>query len=262
MLEFLITTLIISLAINIIGFLVAFRLKTDKLTDFSYALSFVSVNLFGLFKSGNFNLPNILIIVAITLWAIRLASYLLIRIRAWGRDKRFDGVREDFKKFFIFWFFQGLTAWVVSIAALQFIYLNDSPKIGLNIVTILGLLIFAKGLLIEAFADIQLFRFSQNKNNKGKFIDTGLWSRSRHPNYLGEITVWFGIWVSTLPALSSTQAIIGFLSPLFIFLMIRFISGVPKLEKSAESKWGSDKDYQNYKKRTGLILPLKLTSKN
>jgi steroid 5-alpha reductase family enzyme len=260
MTEFLISALLISLGINILGFLVAYNLKTDKLTDFSYALSFVTVNIFGLFKSGNFNLPNILIVLAITLWAIRLASYLVVRIKAWGRDRRFDGVREDFKKFFKFWFFQGLTAWVVSIAALQFINLNDSNS-SLSLVTVLGLLIFAKGLTIESIADLQLFKFSQNKENKGKFIDLGLWKRSRHPNYLGEITVWFGIWVATLPALSLNQAILGFISPLFIFLIIRFASGVPKLEKSAQEKWGSDKNYQAYKKRTGLILPFKL-SKN
>jgi steroid 5-alpha reductase family enzyme len=253
MFNFLITALIISLAINIIGFLVAYNLKTDKLTDFSYALSFVTVNLFGLFKSGNFNLANILIVGAITIWAIRLASYLVIRIKAWGRDKRFDGIRENFIKFFQFWFFQGLTAWVVSIASLQFFKLNAGSE--LSLLTMLGLLIFAKGLAVETIADLQLFKFSQNKVNKGDFIDIGLWKRSRHPNYFGEITVWFGIWLATLPILSLNQAVLGFISPLFIFLMIRFVSGVPKLEKNAESKWGSRKEYQEYKKQTGLILP-------
>lgn len=256
MLQFLIIALLISLAINTIGFLAAYKLRTDKLTDFSYALSFVILNLFGLIRSENVNLPNILLLSAITLWALRLGTYLVIRIRAWGRDRRFDEVRGNFIKFFHFWFFQGLTAWVVSIASLQHFKLNSSTE--LTLISVLGLVIFAKGLSIETCADLQLFKFSKDKVSKGKFIKHGLWVYSRHPNYLGEITVWFGLWIYTLPILTLTQSLIGFISPLFIFLMIRFVSGVPKLEKSAEEKWGTQKEFQAYKNKTGLILPFKL----
>lgn len=253
MTEFLLTTLLIAVAINVVGFLVAFKLKTDKLTDFSYALSFFTINLTGLILSGNFNLANTLVVSAITLWAIRLGSYLVIRIRKWGRDKRFDAIRENFFKFGQFWVLQGVTAWIVSLASLIFIYQNDSSS--LNLISILGLIIFAKGLTVETFADLQLFKFSLIKKNKGKFIDQGLWRFSRHPNYLGEITVWTGLWIFTLPVLNLTQSLVAFISPLFIFLMIRFVSGVPKLEKSAKEKWGKDPAYQAYKKRTGLLLP-------
>lgn len=253
MIKYLLVTLLISLSINILGFLVAYRLKTDKLTDFSYALSFVALNTVGLIITQNFNWANFVLVGAVTLWALRLGTYLVIRIKQWGRDKRFDGVRENFLKFLQFWFFQGLTAWVVSVATLQFVKLNTEPSF--TWLSAVGLLIFITGLVVETTADLQLFNFSKNKQKSGKFIKQGLWKYSRHPNYLGEISVWIGLWVYTLPILSTGQAILGFISPLFIFLMIRFVSGVPKLEKNAEAKWGSRKDYQDYKKKTGLILP-------
>ncbi len=253
MLSFILISIAISLAINIVGFLIAFRLKTDKLTDFSYALSFFIVNTIALVRSDNINLANIILLGAITLWAIRLGSYLVIRIKKWGRDRRFDEVRNKFFKFFQFWFFQGLTVGIVSISSLQFFTLNQSSE--LSIFSIVGLIIFIGGLITESFADIQLFKFSNQPKNKGKFIDEGLWSYSRHPNYLGEISVWLGLWIFTLGNITKTQELVGFISPLFIFLMIRFVSGVPKLEKSAKEKWGSQKEYQAYRKRTGNILP-------
>lgn len=253
MLSYLLFALLISLGINIVGFLVAFRLKTDKLTDFSYALSFIIINFIAYIQTGNFNLQNALLFWCISLWGARLGTYLVIRIKKWGRDKRFDEVRNNFFKFLQFWVFQAITVWVVSISSLQFYKLNTENNF--QLVSILGLIIFFKGLIIETFADLQLFRFSLNPKNKGKFINQGLWSKSRHPNYLGEITVWTGLWIYTLSSTTLTQGLIGLISPVFIFLMIRFISGVPKLEKNASKKWGSDKDYQEYKKKTGLILP-------
>lgn len=257
MLEYLITALLISLGINLLLFAFAFKLKTDKLTDFSYALSFIVVNIVALAKTGNYSLPNILMASYITLWALRLGIYLVIRIKKWGRDRRFDAIRNNFTKFLQFWVFQAITVWVVSLAALQFYKLNELDKLGtLNII---GAAIFFTGLIVETTSDRQLFNFSNQKENKGKFINQGLWKYSRHPNYLGEITVWAGIYIFTLSALSGTNSLIGAISPIFIFLMIRFVSGVPKLEKSAMTKWGKDTDYQEYKKKTGLILPFTIS---
>jgi steroid 5-alpha reductase family enzyme len=253
MLEYLITTLSVTLLVNIIGFSIAFFLKTDKLTDFSYALSFVLIIISALFLTGNFNTVTGLLTALISLWALRLSSYLLVRIRAWGRDRRFDDIRNNFIKFLGFWLFQAVTAWIVLLAPLLFIFVTDSAR--LQVWNILGAILFIAGLKLEAIADIQLFRFTQNKKNKGQFISAGVWKFSRHPNYLGEVLVWFGAWVFTLSTLSSTTALIGLLSPLFIYLMLRYVSGVPKLEESAAQKWGNNPNYQMYKKNTGLIFP-------
>jgi len=253
MISILIINLGLSIAINLIGFSIAFYLKTDKLTDFSYALSFVLLSALSLIISGNFNLPNFVLLSLVTLWAVRLASYLVIRIRRWGKDRRFDDKRNDFVKFLGFWVFQAITVWFVLISSILFFFENQSSN--LEIANYAGILIFVIGLVIEAFADLQLYNFTGNKKNKGEFIKTGLWSRSRHPNYLGEITVWLGAWIYSFSALTLTQQIIGFISPLFIFAMIRFVSGVPILEKNAEDKWGDRKDFKEYKQQTGLILP-------
>lgn len=259
MLEYLLTALLISIGINLLLFIFAFKFKTDKLTDFSYALSFVVVSTTALVNTGNYNLPNILMASYITLWTLRLGTYLVIRIKKWGRDRRFDPIRNNFRKFLTFWVFQAITVWVVSLATLQFYKLNNLDKLGTY--NLIGAGIFFLGLAIETTGDIQLFKFSNQPKNKGKFINQGLWKFTRHPNYLGEITLWFGLWIFTLPALTNAQAILGFISPLFIFLMIRFVSGVPKLEKSAAEKWGKDKAYQEYRNKTGLILPFKLSRK-
>ena len=109
MFEFLLINLIVVIAINFIGFLFAYILKTDKVTDFSYALSFLVIAVSSLVKSGNINVPNKLLVALVTLWALRLGGYLVLRIRKWGRDKRFDAIRGDFKKFLSFWLLQGLT---------------------------------------------------------------------------------------------------------------------------------------------------------
>lgn len=257
MIQFLLIALLISLGINILGFIVAYKQKTDKLTDFSYALSFVAVNLIAYISTGNFNIPNAVLVFLISVWAARLGTYLVIRIRKWGRDRRFDEVRNNFTKFLQFWIFQAITVWVVSISSLQFYKLNTSHNI--STYSIIGIIIFLTGLIVETTGDLQLFNFSNQKENKGKFINQGLWSYTRHPNYLGEITVWLGLWVYTFDSITNQQALLGFISPLFIFLMIRFVSGVPKLEKSAEEKWGNQKDFKEYKEKTGLILPFKLS---
>lgn len=253
MFEFLLINLMIVLVINIIGFGFAFALKTDKLTDFSYALSFVAVALTSLIRSDNFKAPNILLTILVTLWALRLGSYLVIRIRKWGRDKRFDEIRGNFGKFLGFWLAQAFTAWIVMLASQLYMYQNQASVFGQY--TTIGAIIFLAALLFEGVADIQLYNFVGKEENKGKFINKGLWKYSRHPNYFGEISVWVGAWIYSFAALTIPMKALGFLSPLFIFIMIRFISGIPKLEASGEKKWGHEMDYKAYKKRTGLLVP-------
>lgn len=252
MVSYLLQMLILSLAINIAGFLIAFKLKTDKLTDFSYAFSFVVLNGLALFINKNYGWAHIIMFAMISLWALRLGSYLVIRIHKWGRDKRFDQMRCDFKKFLSFWLIQAFTVWIVSICSLLFM---RSPSQYVSTLSLIGFLIFLGALGLEASADIQKFKFISNAKNKGKFISTGLWAKNRHPNYLGEIFVWLGVYVFACSSFDkSSEALIAIISPLFIFLMIRFVSGIPILEKQADDKWGKQKAYQDYKKQSGLLL--------
>ncbi len=237
--------------LNIALFVPAFRYKTDKLTDISYALSFIILTLFALFRS-TLKWEHTLLALMIIWWAVRLGGFLLMRVWKKGKDARFDGMRESAVKFFRFWLLQGITVFIVLIGALEFLHIS-TPRF--TIISALGFVMFAAGIVIEAAADLQKCHFSQDDKNKGKWIQSGLWGKSRHPNYLGEIMVWSGIYAYILPSLNGMQWLIALISPAYIVLLLLFISGIPILEKSADKKWGGKKDYIAYKKRVPLLFP-------
>ncbi len=164
MINYLLLTFLISIGINIIMFLPAYFFKTDKLTDISYAITFVVVALYGLFISG-FSVANLILFLMIFFWAARLGSYLLIRIKKLKKDKRFDGMRENFWKFLRFWLLQGFTVWVVLLPTS--IFFNNQIK-NISFYSFIGLFIWLIGLLIETFADLQKYKFINNPINKDK----------------------------------------------------------------------------------------------
>lgn len=248
--EFLAFTLLISLGINFLMFLPAFYFKTDKLTDISYAATFIAIALFMVFNTEITFGKTILLLMIIT-WAVRLGGYLLMRIRKIGRDKRFDDMRESFLRFGRFWVLQAVSVWVIMISSTLFF----ANTLNLTTLSLVGFIVWLAGLLIEGFADYQKFKFSNNPNNKGKWIEEGLWKYSRHPNYLGEIMVWVGVYLFAYPSLSGMEILVGLASPVFIIVLLLFVSGIPILEKSSDKKWGDRKDYQDYKKRVGVLLP-------
>ena len=243
--------LAVSLGINLLMFVPAFIFKTDKLTDISYAVTFVVVLLFG-FLTNSINVMTVLLLIMIVLWAIRLGVYLLIRIRKIGRDKRFDGMRENFFPFLKFWILQGISVFVIMVPAVLF--LNTEIKT-FGAVSLIGIIIWCGGLMLETTADYQKYQFINNIDNKGKWIDIGVWHYSRHPNYLGEIMVWVGLYLFMLPVLSISHAFIGLIGPLYIITLISFVSGIPLLEKGADKRWGENPAYRAYKKRVGVLFP-------
>lgn len=242
--------LLVSLAINVAMFIVAFRQQTDKLTDISYAVSFIALAWIALLINGSTPL-KLLLVGMVTVWGLRLGGYLLIRIRKIGKDKRFDGVREHFWKFGKFWFSQGFAVWVILLPVLL---VASEENTALTTASWVGAAIWATGLIIESLADAQKFAFISNPANKGKWIESGIWRYSRHPNYLGEIMVWVGVYVAALPVLSSAASGVALLSPLFITALLLFISGIPPLEKQADKRWGDLPAYHAYKARTSLLL--------
>ncbi len=244
-------TLAISLGINLIMFIPAFLLKTDKLTDISYAMTFLAVALSSLFLNQIY-LYSLILMAMIFVWALRLGLFLLIRVRKIGKDKRFDDKRSNFWKFGKFWVLQGISVWIIMIPSVLFL---SKDATSLSSISYLGVIIWALGLVIEAVADIQKYIFKNKPENKERWIEIGLWKYSRHPNYFGEIALWFGIYFFVLPGLTFWESIIGLVGPLYIASLILFISGIPLLEKSADSRWGNLADYQAYKKRTSLIIP-------
>lgn len=234
----LLTTLALALGINFALFLIAFARQSDKLTDFAYSISFVSIIIMTLIFADNIYPTLTIAACFVGLWAIRLGVFLVARIRKKGKDSRFDDMRSNFIRFLKFWLLQAVVAWVL---LLPFLF-AASRTTSLQLMTFVGLAIALIGLAVESVADIQKFQFNEDNKNKGKWIQSGLWSLSRHPNYFGEVTVWIGLYVALLPALSPTQRIIGLLSPLTIYLILRYVSGIPILEKSADHRADSIND--------------------
>ena len=235
----LITWLILSIVINLIMFIPAYFLKTDKLTDISYALTFIILSSMMIIYQDIWIISLMIIVRAIRLWI-----YLLIRILKIKKDNRFDEMRNNRKKFIKFWLLQWISVAIISTSLL----LSTS-----NDVWIFWIIIRAVGLLIESFADYQKFQFILNK--KIWFIQTWIWKYSRHPNYFGEIICWIGVYIATLPNLIGVNKIIALISPVFIIILLLFVSGVPLLEKSAKKKWGTDNKYKEYVKKTSIIIP-------
>jgi steroid 5-alpha reductase family enzyme len=252
-LQLIIYSLGISILIQAVFFAFAASFKTDKVTDLSYGLTFIILAFYLLIKSGDYSLSHLVTAAMVTAWAVRLATYLFIRILKTKRDKRFDGIRENTKKFAQFWFLQAITVWVVMLPTTALI--GSGGQSSLSWIMLLGAAVWAVGLAIETIADYQKYAFKSREENKGRFIASGLWSWSRHPNYFGEMLCWWGIFIYTVPVLSGWLwlAIAG---PLFITFILLFVSGIPPLEKYADERFGNDPNYKDYKSRTSLLVPL------
>ncbi len=245
-------TLYFVIALNLIGFLVAFRFKTDKLTDISYALSFASIALYGAY-SNEFSLIQWCVFALVLLWSARLGSFLLYRVHVVGKDGRFDEMRKSFFAFGRFWLLQAITSWVVMLPE-SFLFLTEKTT-SLQATAVFGLIIAFFGIIFEAIADWQKFKFNRNPKNKGKWIERGLWKYSRHPNYFGEILTWYGVWAACMPWLDNRSSYIGILSPLIITVLLVGISGIPILEKSADKRWGKVDAYKSYRRKTSVLVP-------
>ena len=246
-----VSALIISFMIQAVFFAFAAGFKTDRVTDFSYSLSFIVLTLVVLFVTRAFHGLQILIAVCIVAWGLRLGSYLFVRILKIGKDDRFDDKREDFLKFLGFWILQAVAVWAIMLPYVVFLSLDTLYPV--NWVSILGFVLWIGGFLIEVVSDRQKYVFKSNPDNRGRWISTGLWRFSRHPNYFGEFLLWWGLFLIVLPALSGLLYI-TIIGPVFITGLLLFVTGIPPLEKSAESKYGGMEEYNEYKRRTSLFI--------
>lgn len=253
MMDVYILALFISLGINLLFFILASTFKTDKFTDFTYGLTFITLAIFFLLKNQTFYLSQVLLVAMVAIWGIRLIAYLLIRILKIKKDRRFNKIRENPLKFLQFWVFQGLAVWTIMLPSIYL--LNKTESKLLSPVMVLGIFIWSFGLLIETVSDFQKFSFKNNPNNKNLWIQSGLWKYSRHPNYFGEMLCWWGIFIFALPFIQGSSWL-TIISPLFITFILLFVSGIPPLEKRYNNKYADNKKYQEYKKRTSILIPL------
>lgn len=248
-----IQTLVVIFIIQILFFIGAATFKTDKVTDLAYGLTFVVIALALTWLNATFFPVQVLLTILITIWGLRLAGYLFIRILKTKKDRRFDGIRENPKKFAAFWSFQTLAIWVIMWPSI--ILLTSKSDLSSNVYTLIGISISVVGLLLETTADQQKFKFKSDPANKDKWIQSGFWKYSRYPNYFGEMLVWWGIFVIAIPFLSgiSWGTVLG---PVFITFILLKVSGIPTLEKRYNKKFGNDPNYQQYVKQTSLLVPL------
>ena len=200
-----------------------------------------------------------LIAIMIFIWAGRLGSFLFRRIHAAGGDQRFDQIKISSSRFFVAWTLQGTWVVMTSCAAVTAILSLEQPTLGP--VYIVGAVMWVAGFAIELIADRQKSSFREDPANAGQFINVGLWARSRHPNYFGEILLWAGIAVMATPYLSGAQWIV-MLSPLFVYALLTRVSGIPTLARRGQELWGNDPDYQTYIKNTPRMLPRFLAPEN
>ncbi len=235
-----------------LAFIPAFIFQTEKFYDLIGSLSYISITILLVVFSPGVSAREVLVMVLILIWAGRLGTFLVRRIHKAGKDGRFDELKPHFFRFLNAWTLQGL--WISFTSSAAWIVITSRSSREFDYFAGIGLLIWLIGFSLEAIADWQKSRFIADPANKGNFIDVGLWSRSRHPNYFGEITIWTGMAVIALPIFTGWQWI-GLISPVFVAILLTRISGVPILEKRADEKWGGQADYQKYKKKTPVLIP-------
>ena len=235
-----------------LAFIPAFMLQTEKFYDVVGCLTYLSVLLLAALLSPALQTADVLLLTMCAVWALRLGLFLFWRIHKDGSDKRFNDIKPSFMRFLMAWTLQGL--WVFLTLSAVLIVVTTPGDHAISAFTVVGGLLWLGGFAVEAVADAQKRAFKADPGNRGKFIQSGLWSWSRHPNYVGEITLWVGIFICAVPQLVGWQWV-AVMSPLFIILLLTKVSGVPMLEASANKQWGADADYQAYKKRTPVLWP-------
>ncbi len=233
-------------------FIPAFRQQTEKFFDLTGSLTYITISTLAVLLSAGVDSRGYLVWTLVVIWAARLGSFLFNRIRKAGKDDRFDEIKPSFIRFLNVWTIQGLWVTFTMIAAL--ITITTANRKELDLFALAGVIVWVFGFSLEVVADYQKSRFNADPKNHGKFIQTGLWSRSRHPNYFGEIVLWVGVMIIALPILQGWQWV-ALISPIFVTLLLTRVSGVPLLEKKADQKWGGQPDYEAYKKSTPVLIP-------
>ncbi|MEM9177098.1 MAG: DUF1295 domain-containing protein [Myxococcota bacterium] len=240
-----------SFVVNWAVFAHAYAAQTERFFDATGSLTYLTLAIAAL-ALGPRDPRALLIGGCVILWALRLGTFLFRRISQDGGDGRFDQLKPDFARFLMTWTLQGL--WVFLTLACGLVAMTTSDPVPLGLPALIGLALWIIGWTIEVSADHQKRVFRHDAANDGRFITSGLWSWSQHPNYFGEILLWFGIAVIALPTLRGTQ-LATLISPVFVYVLLTRISGIPLLRARAKERWGDDPEYRAYRERTAVLFP-------
>lgn len=243
---------VLAFVINWVVFVPSYLLGTEHYFDLTGSLCYVSVVLIALLLSASTDARAILLTLLVVCWAVRLGSFLFWRVRQQGKDRRFDEIKRSLPRFLMTWTLQGL--WVLLTAGAALAAISSTADAPLGGLALAGVILWAAGFALEVTADWQKSAFKADPANDGQFIHHGVWAWSRHPNYAGEIVLWSGIALIALPALAGWQ-LLTLISPLFVYVLLTRVSGVPMLERRADRKWGDDPAYQAYKASTPVLWP-------
>jgi steroid 5-alpha reductase family enzyme len=241
----------LAFVINWLAFIPAFLKRTERFYDLVGSTTFVTTTIAALLWSGHTDTRALVPAALVLVWALRLGTFLFKRVHEDGGDGRFDEIKQSAPRFLIAWTLQAL--WVFLTASAAFASITAMVRPAVDIGFVVGLLLWLVGFVVEVVADRQK-RIFKKAPQRQRFITTGLWAWSRHPNYFGEILLWAGMLVLASSTLSGPAWVVV-LSPLFVTLLLTKVSGIPLLEARADARFGDDADYQRYKARTPVLIP-------
>lgn len=233
-------------------FLLATLKRRNDIADIAWGLGFVGVAWTCFFVVQTYHLQALITNILVSIWGLRLAFHIYKRNRHKNEDYRYREWRNQWGK----WFFLRsylqiflLQGGLLYLIALPIVFINANTVDTFSAFQIYGMALWGVGFYFESEGDRQLAAFIKNPANKGKIMQSGLWKLSRHPNYFGEATQWWGIYILALSLPDGWKMIVG---PLTITFLILFVSGIPLLEKKYEGRT----DFEEYKKRTSIFIPL------
>lgn len=229
----------------------SYAFQTEHYFDLTGSISYITTVIAALLLNPTLDIRDIIIAAMIGIWALRLGSFLFWRIKKDGQDKRFIQMKTQFLWFLMTWTLGGL--WVLVTMAAGLAALTSDTSAPLGVLGYLGIALWIAGMAIEVAADNQKTEFRKDPANRDRFITTGIWAWSRHPNYFGEITLWLGLALLALPVLSGWQ-LATMISPIFVYVLLTKISGIPLLERLAEKKWGDDPEFRAYTDSTPALM--------
>ena len=246
---------LLAYVIHWIAYIPAYIFQTEKFYDLTGSVTYLSVVWFvflSTYKSISLNFGNLILVLLISIWTIRLGLFLFMRIHKAGEDKRFRTIKTSASQFFMTFTLSGL--WVTLCSMCALVAISSPEGLVMNALTYVGIILFIIGFGIEIVADNQKTAFRSIEANKDSFITSGLWSKSRHPNYFGEVLLWFAIAVISYSSLEGLQ-LITLISPVFTYILLVYVSGVRMLEDMNDKKWADDEQYKSYKKNTPMLFP-------